>query len=167
MIIIFNNIDNLNKKEIKFFINNIILKKENMENNNIYSSIINEYKNLCRSISNYEKYLNDIYTYLNSNNIPHKGYLIDLKEFEKLKEDLDYQLYKTKNNEYEDNIQMKIVLLESENKSYQLNKIEKIELFSSDAFFNLLDEKNEYIFINTDLWRVLCKKGKENDNYIQ
>ena len=137
-----------------------------MKNNNI-KNCINEYKNLCYSILQYEKYLNDIYHYLNNNNITHRGYLIDLKEFEKLKKELNYQLYNKNIYEYVDDISLKLGILRSENKTYNLNRIEKIEIFSSDEFLKMLDNKNEYIIINTDLWRVLCKKGKEKDNYIE
>ena len=134
-----------------------------MENNNL-NNFINEYKKFCSSILEYEKYLKDIYAHLNNSNIPHRGYLIDLKEFEKLKEELNYQLYNKNIYDYADEIRLKLGLLFSKNKTYNLKKIEKIEIFSSDIFLNMLDNKNEYIIINTNLWRVLCKEGKENDN---
>ena len=49
---------------------------------NIYSTIINDCKNYCNLIFQFENYLNRIYYNLQNQYSGHRGYLIDLKEFE-------------------------------------------------------------------------------------
>ena len=126
---------------------------------NIYENDIKEYNIYCSYILQYEYYLKDIYK--NLNNIAHRGYLIDLKEFEKLKEELSFQIFKRNRNEYNDNILFNIVSLDSENKPYKLKKLEAMNIVSHTQLLDMLKNKKEYIFINTDLWKTICKEGQE------
>ena len=58
------------------------------------------YKRYCESIIEYENYINQIYNNLNENDEEHKGYLIDSKEFEILKQDINLDIYKVLKQEY-------------------------------------------------------------------
>ena len=61
---------------------------------NIYQSKIYKYKACCRGFIKFENYLKQKYNNLEQKFQKHKGYLIDLKEFEQYKNDLLYQVYK-------------------------------------------------------------------------
>ena len=84
--------------------------------NNIYENEMNQCYNYCKKISEYEKYVNQNYQNLNNNYAHHRGYLIDLKEFEKFKEDINYKIFKEKKNNYKEEILFKFAALESKEK---------------------------------------------------
>ena len=90
--------------------------------NNIYENEMNQCYNYCKVISEYEKYVNQNYQNLSDNYVHHRGYLIDLKEFTKFKEDINYKIYKENKNKYKEEILVKLVTLESEKKSFELKK---------------------------------------------
>ena len=102
------------------------------------------YKN---AISDFEKYLEDIYSIDNSYGKEHKGYLINLKDYEKLKEISD-------NNK--DNINVS-------EKNFRINQI---EFKTPQYLINMILNGNKYICINTALWELICDKNKKNESPI-
>ena len=133
---------------------------------NIYSNIINDCKNYCNLIFQFENYLNQIYYNLQNQYSGHRGYLIDLKEFEEFKNDINYQIYKTNINEYDEmtsvNYIEKFISLE---KTLEFKRFEQVKINSYHELEELL-KNNQYIFINFDLWVYSCKKGKESEPFI-
>ena len=121
------------------------------------------YKKYCESIIDYENYLNKLYQKLSEENEMLEGYLIDSKEFENLKQDIDLDIYKIMKGEYPEQMKIKFNSFISQNKSIELNKFEQIEIKSYDELSNKLQNNNEFILINTNLWKTICKKEKENE----
>ena len=133
-------------------------KKKKFINDNI-----NIYKNYCDAIKEYENYLNKIYQNLSENNEMYNGYLIDSKEFNKLKEDIYLDFYKLMKTEYKEQIQIKLQSLISKNESIELKKFEQVDIKSYDDFLNKLKNNNEFILITVSLWKTIRKKEKENE----
>ena len=133
-----------------------------MENNKKYiNDNIEIYKKYCESIIEYENYLNEIYNDLNENNEEYRGYLINSKEFENLKLDINLDIYKALKQEYKEQIRIVLSSLISENKSIELKKFEQEEIKSLIEFSNKLQNNNEFILINIGLWKTICKKKKK------
>ena len=101
-------------------------------------SVLKKYKN---AFSDFEKYLNNIYSYKNLNGTEHKGYLINLKDYEKVKENI---------------VNNKI----NKNDCEKIYNINQIEFKTSHFLINMILNGNKYIFINTDLWKIICDKDK-------
>ena len=99
-------------------------------------SILKKYRN---SFSDFEKYLEKIYSHKNLEGNEYKGYLINLKDYEKIKENID-------NNRIENKF-----------------KINQIEFKTSHYLINMILNGNKYIFINSKLWKLLCDKDKIDD----
>ena len=134
--------------------------------NIIYKDIINKCKEYCNLIYQFEYYINQLYLNLNNQYVPHRGYLIDLKEYENFKNDINYQIYKTNINEYEINMIDKYVTdFSALNKTLEFKRFVQVEFNSYNELEQLLKE-NQYIFININLWNSLCKIGKEKDSFI-
>ena len=130
------------------------------------NELMNVFKNICFIFNHYQKYLDMIYENLNNNYIRHRGYLINLKEFEQLKNDVEYNFYEDNNaNEYEEHIKPKIDKLLEENKSIEFERFEQVKIESSKELLDLFNDNNEYIFINVDTWNNLCKKEEQNEPY--
>ena len=121
------------------------------ENIQLHENILNTYR---AAIYNFEAYLYKIYY---NNNIPnniHRGYLVNLKDFDEIKNLIDYNHYKMdihKNNYIYSNINERIT------------KIKQIKFKNTKYLANMLFNDNKYILINNDLWKILCEKGKENE----
>ena len=130
------------------------------------NDLFNSFKNYCDLFNNYKDYLEMIYKNLNYNYIKHRRYLINLKELEKLKNDIEYNFYEDNNvNKYEKHIKYKIDKLYEENKSIEFKGFEQVKIESSIELLNLINNNNEYIFIDIYTWKNLCKKGKEKEKY--
>ena len=128
------------------------------------ANIINNFYYYCQCISDYEKYFD--YIYKSKHEIEQRGYLIDLEEFKKFIEHINYNIYKNKSKEeYEDNIQIKIIELLSMNKSIYFTKLEPFKMKSSEEFINILKSKKKYKLINKELHKIICK-SESKDNYI-
>ena len=115
-------------------------------------------KKYRQALYNFDKYIEDIYSNLRSNEL-HKGYLINLKDFEEFKKIIYYDIYK---NKYCETGLKDINFTYSE----KVFKIKQIEFKTSQYFINMLLNENKYIIINTALWRVICENGNENENPI-
>ena len=98
--------------------------------------------NYRNAISVFEKYLEIIYSTNNAYGTEHRGYLINLKDYEMIKKN-------TKNN-----------------CSGIIYKINQIEFKTPQYLINMILNGNQYIFINTDLWELLCDKDKKSESPI-
>ena len=105
-------------------------------------SLLKKYRD---AISDFEKYLEDIYSSQNSFGKEHKGYLINLKDYERIKEIID--------NNKVNNIN------DSENNF----KINQIEFKTLHYLINMILNGNKYIFINNSLWELICDNDKKNE----
>ena len=64
--------------------------------------------------------------------------MIELKCFEEFKEQIDYQTFRYKINEYRENMVIKFALLKSENKEVKFEKLQNTILKSLIIFLRLL-----------------------------
>ena len=130
--------------------------------NDKYKNLINKFIECNELILNNEKYFKN----LNIQNIDYNEndsfcYLIDYNLFKKLKNDLSYEVFKTKQKgDYEEFVKNQI---ESNSSllSYNIKKFEQINNFAS--LFNVLFNNNKIILINKELWNKICKEGKEKE----
>ena len=104
-----------------------------------------------KAIYIFEEYLKTLYH--QKPGIVHKGYIINLKDLDDLKEKIGY------NNKTGQITNMGIVQLKDDEKIYP---IEEIKLKTYQYLINMIYNNNTYIIINDILWKVVCKKGKEN-----
>ena len=103
--------------------------------------------NYRNAISDFEEYLEDIYSDNNCIGIEYRGYLINLKDYERMKEIID-------DNNFNIN--------DSKNKF----KINQIEFKKPQYLINMILNGNKYIFINTTLWELICDNDKKNETPI-
>ena len=112
-----------------------------------------------------EKYIKNIYNFevlysnkkTSQNKGPFKGYLINLNDYNDIKEKIGYEKY---NNNIEKIFDYKII------DSEKYFKVKQIEFKTNDYLLNMIFNENKYIIINEDLWKVLCEKGRENEEPI-
>ena len=104
--------------------------------------LLTKYRN---AIINFEKYIKIIYSndLLNEG---HRGYLINLKDYEKLKE-----FVFNNSNIFNSNT---------------IFKINQIEFKTPNYLINMILNNNQYIFINTELWQIICDDNKKNEKPI-
>ena len=94
---------------------------------------------ISKRFINYHKIITNYEKYIkkiysnSSKNINYEGFLIYLNDFK------EFHYYK------------------------KILTIKQIEFKTSQYLINMLLNKNEFILINKDLWKELCKKGEEND----
>ena len=122
-----------------------------MDNINTNLNKLDEYIKYNESLSQYDKYISEIYL---KSSVPCsilKGYLINLKDFEELKKDIKYDIYKLFGAENKNGC---LKLLNS-NKKTKFNKVENIKLNSSKYLVNMLNNNNKYIIITSELWNVI------------
>ena len=96
-------------------------------------------------------------------NYVEKGYLINLKEYENLKNVLNnenlYNLYiEGKKNLFDKKINELILL----NKLKDNNKLKLVKINSINELIKLIKNKNEYILIDEDLMKIICVQNKNN-----
>ena len=128
------------------------MKNEQTLNN---ESILKIYR---KAIFDFEKNIEQIYE---RNNITiYKGYLINLNDYENLKEQIDYNYFKDNISNY---ILDKKILSESE----KLFEIKQICFKTYSYLLNMIYNDNKYIIINKELWNIICEKGKEKDSSIE
>ena len=111
---------------------------------NLNQQIKNKY---AKDIKNFENFLNNLQ---NKN----KGYIINIKDLNKIKKEIDY-----------DNIKENISI-ESQNElefknSEKIFKINDIEFRTSNYLINMIYNGNEYIMITEELWKSLCNEEEE------
>ena len=118
------------------------------------------------SLIEYVKGFNDFENYIKQINLNHSytlekhyGYLINLEEYEKIKLSIIEESNKVKYKNNYSNI--------SNTKEKKIYIIEDIEFRNSNYLLNMIQNGNKYIFININLWKLLCKKNKEEANPIE
>ena len=104
--------------------------------------LLTKYRN---AIINFENYRKKIYC-SELLGEEHRGYLINLKDYEKLKETVF-------NNSNIFN-------------SSRIFKINQIEFKTTNYLINMILNNNQYIFINTELWQTICNENKTNEKPI-
>ena len=104
-------------------------------------------KNYKEAISDFEKFLDDIYFDKNSFGKELRGYLINLKDYERIKENID-------NN--------KVNIIDSENNF----KINQIEFKTPQYLINMILNGNKYIIVNTDIWEIIDYRDKNDESPI-
>ena len=118
--------------------------------NNLTQSIKNKYALAIKKFENFLKNLQDKY---------YKGYIINIKDLNKIKKEIDYDNIK-------ENIKIKSQNdLEIKN-SEKIFKINDIEFRTSNYLINMIYNGNEYIMITEELWKSLCNEGEEKKSPI-
>ena len=132
---------------------------EIIENNN-NEEIINKVYEYCKAISKYEKKVELIsknYKWVET----YEGYIIDLKEYNELKDSIHYdnlKEYITDEELCKDKIKE---FLESE-KIINIKEISMIkEIKNKKKLKKLIEDKNEFKLINKDLYDIIYKKKEE------
>jgi len=108
-------------------------------------SVLKKYRN---AISDFEKYREKIYSHKNLKGNEYKGYLINLKDYERIKQNFD-NIKINKKNDFKRNF-----------------NINQIEFKTSHFLINMILNGNKYIFINTELWKLICDKDKADESPI-
>ena len=113
----------------------------------------------CKVIYDYEENIKNIHLkpLKRNENYKYKGYLINLNEYEKFKESIDY------NNKININHRLNDINLSNFEKIYT---IKGIELKTSQYLINMLYNENEYIIVDENFWKIICENGKENEEPI-
>ena len=93
---------------------------------------------------------------INSKDLKHKGYIINLNDYNNLKNKIDYEINK--------NLISKSKFDIKENE--KIMTIKDIEFKTSQYLLNMLLNGNKYIIIDSIFWKVICEKGKENSSCI-
>ena len=117
--------------------NDLIINEPSL---NKYSIAISTFENIYRK----EHYNN--YPF----NSKHKGYLIYLKNYERIAQSII--------NINRNNVDI--------NKYKQSLKIKQIEFKTAHYLINMILNGNKYIFINKELWQLLCDKDKKDESPI-
>ena len=74
-----------------------------------------------------------------------------MKEYNKFKEQIEYNIFINDIKSYKETIITKLVIQESENKNDITEKLKQTVVSSAEKLYKLLKEGNEYIIINIDL----------------
>ena len=126
------------------------------------SDKINELMNYNKSIFEFEEdYLEEINR--NFDNEEKLGYLINSKDLDELKENIDYSRFKS----YGRGNKALFVKYFDLSKLNKIKKINQIEFKTSQYLINMISNDNKYIIINEKLWKTICDKEKENDTPIK
>ena len=128
-----------------------------------YKQIIEEYENCCTVIKNIEEDFSQQYHKKENNS--QKCFLIETKRFEEFKEQIDYQTFRYKINEYREHMVIKFALLKSENKEVKFEKLQNTILKSIKELNNLLKGKHEFILINAELSKEIIQ-NKDKEEYF-
>ena len=100
----------------------------------------------------FEQYFNNINYYLGNEFKVLYGYLININDFERIKMSINYDKIKDKYINYNS----------EEFDTKKIYTLDEIEFRDSNYLLNMIFNKNVYIFINRELWKLLCVEGKEN-----
>jgi hypothetical protein len=139
---------------------------ENGNNDNAlgkYKPIIEEYENCCTVIKRMEEEFSLKYNKKENNG--QKCFLIELKDFKNFKEEIDYETFRNKIEDYRDNMVTKIIILKSDNKEVKFEKLQNKILRSIKELNNLLKDKHEFILINAELSKEIIQ-NKDKGEYF-
>ena len=117
------------------------------------SALNNDYIiNCVKAFYKFEHFLNKMNEKLGYDFEENFGYLINYERIDKIKKAINYE----NNKEIYKNL--------SPSPADQVKKIytiDEIKFRNSDYLLNMLQNKNNYIIINNELWKVFCKNDKE------
>ena len=108
--------------------------------------------NCVKAFYKFEHFLNKMNGKLGYDFEENFGYLINYERIDKIKKAINYE----NNKEIYKNL--------SPSPADQVKKIytiDEIKFRNSDYLLNMLQNKNNYIIINNELWKVFCKNDKE------
>ena len=128
-----------------------------------YKQLVEDYENCCIIIKKIEEEISQKYNQKENNG--QNCYLIDIKDFENYKQQIEFKIFKEKINDYKEELVTNFIMLESINKEVKLEKLQNINVNSSKELIDLLEKKNEYILINADLSKDIVK-NKEKGLYF-
>ena len=109
-----------------------------------------------------KKYVDKIKTFesnlaiIHKKDSKHKGYIINLNDYNKLKEKIEYE----KNKKI--TISSKIDIKDDE----KIMTIKDIEFRTAEYLTNMLLNGNKYIIIDGAFWKAIREKGKESSTVI-
>ena len=146
------------------------MEKKKDDGLGIYKDVFEVIQDYCQKIKEIEEDISNQYNNLKDKNqkINQKAYLINMKEYNKFKEQIEYNTFINNMNGYKYTMIMKLVSKESENlnKNSSNEKLkEKLKLTKVDSIkelFTLLKQGQEYILINKT--KELSEKIIENIN---
>ena len=98
-------------------------------------------------------------------NETNKAFIVRLKDYEDFKDNIFFDILKSKNK---DKISCKEKIYEflESNKINEIKKIEKVFIKSSNELLNLLYSKNEYKLISLELGNIICKENDSKRFYL-
>ena len=109
-------------------------------------------------INSYEEFVTKIYNEIknkiNQEDNYYKGYIIEKKDFDVLKENLNYKKYKELNQNDKNNTN-KIKEIFDINKFNKISRFKEMEFASPRYILYRIINKSEFIIINEDLWDML------------
>ena len=129
-------------------------------------NIIEDYEDYCLSIKNFEKEIEAQYkniAIIHYKNYE-KNYLIELNDFEHLKEQINYNLFKTDLNNYRTEMITNFIIIESQNQEVKQEKLKQKVINSIGELYNLLKEGHQYILINEEFGKYFVE-NKDEENY--
>ena len=128
-----------------------------------FKQIIEEYENCCIIIKKIEEEFSQQYN--KKENINQICYLIDLKYFENFKEQIDYQTFRNKINEYRGNMLIKFISLQEANKEVKFQKLKNTIIKSIKELNDLLKDKHEFILINAELSNEIIENNDKGEYF--
>ena len=146
------------------------MEKKKDDGLGIYKDVFEVIQDYCQKIKAIEEDISNQYNNLKDKNqkINQKAYLVNMKEYNKFKEQIEYNTFINDINDYKYTMIMKLVSKESENlnKNSSNEKLkEKLKLTKVDSIkelYTLLKQGQEYILINKT--EELSEKIIENIN---
>ena len=129
-----------------------------------YKKDFEEMQGYCILMKKIEENIELIYKNLNNNNTQanfQKTYLIDKKDYNKFKEQIEYDTFINDMQGYKDKVVTKLVMQDSENKNELKEKLKQTIVNSIQELYKLLKKGNEYFLINVESNQNLIEKNDE------
>ena len=108
--------------------------------------IVDDLQNFCGALKKFEQELTEKFKH--SSNEEFVGYLIDLKEYEQFKQDIEYDTFVKDIYNYKEKIEPLLCDFNA------LKKLKCKKIDSVDELLQLLKQNNEYKLINKELWEA-------------
>ena len=120
----------------------------------------------------YNKALNEFYNFIeyhktNENNkseVNYEGYLINLDDFKSFKQNINYDSIKNCFQKKENNNNKESIINYFDKENFKkIKKVKNIEIKSYNFLIRMIMNKNEYILITDELWKVIGAKEEKED----
>ena len=124
-----------------------------------YKNDFEELQDYCLSLKKIEENIIFQYNNLQNSNLEYfqKSYLIEMKDYNKFKEQIEYNAFINNLQEYRDIIILKLIIQESEGKNSLKEKLKQTIVNSVQELYKLLKKGGEYILIDTDLSKIFVE----------